>query len=540
MIHSRLLFTFLAILIVIPAMLLTFPTPSYASNISVTPTSGTVGAVVHIDGNGFSGRLGTVYWDDQTTLTKIPINDAGELSFDFKVPTDYRGSHIIKITDDSNWTNSTASAAITILPSISIFPSASRSYSSIMVIGKGFSRLEKDIRITWDKTVLPVSATANLLGVWSVTLEPPTDKGEYYIGAFSGSTDASEIGEQKFIAGPFATMQPNSGPVGTEITIEGYGFRTSEDGVTITLDNQIILCNLIAGTDGVLHTTLNFPPATQGHHLVGVFGSDFTPKGVIPTMDFNVVPNIELMPASGNKGTKVTVTGTGFVKGEIITLNFEGASINTNATADDNGSFTSSFITPQSTVKENKVTATGTNDNSAEALFVIEHVIPPSPTLVFPGQGDKLEAFDSIGAVFLGAATQLFRMASFRNSKQPGISLSNVKFNWSDSNTQAKITYTLEIANGVDFSAPATIKEGLTESEYTLSRDDMLTIGRHSWRVMAEDDIGNQGMWSDAVEFDVIPMSNKVLILSLVFPLIFIGAMAALATIMWRRYKSTR
>ena len=231
--------------------------------------------------------------------------------------------------------------------------------------------------------------------------------------------------------------------------------------------------------------------------------------------------------------------GNGWYIGGIV-RDFEGASINTNATADDNGSFTSSFITPQSTVKENKVTATGTNDNSAEALFVIEHVIPPAPTLVFPGQGDKLEAFDSIGAVFLGAATQLFRMASLRNSKQPGISLSNVKFNWSDSNTQAKITYTLEIANGVDFSAPATIKEGLTESEYTLSRDDMLTIGRHSWRVMAEDDIGNQGMWSDAVEFDVIPMSNKVLILSLVFPLIFIGAMAALATIMWRRYKSTR
>lgn len=540
LIHSRLLFTFLAITIVIPATLLTYPTPTYASNISITPAAGIVGTTVHIDGNGFSGRLGTVSWDNQTTLTKIPINDAGELSFDFKIPTDYKGSHIIKITDDSNWTNSTASSAITILPSISIFPSASRSYSLITVIGNGFSRLEKDIKITWDKTVLPVSATANLLGAWSVTLEPPPDKGEYYISAFSSSTDASEIGEHKFIAGPFATMQPNSGPVGTEISIEAYGFRASEDGVTITLDNQIILCNLIAGTDGVLHTTLNIPPATQGHHLVGVFGSDFTPKGVIPAMDFNVVPNIELSPASGNKGTKVTINGTGFVKGELISLNFEGTSLNTNAIADDNGSFTSSFISPQSAVKENKVRAKGTNNNSAETLFVIEQVTPPAPTLIFPGQGDELHAFDSTGAVFLGAATQLFQMASFQDSKQPGISLSNVKFNWSDSNTQGEITYTLEIANGSDFSSPAISKSGLRESEYTLSKNDKLTIGSHSWRVVAEDNMGNQGTWSTPQEFEVIPMSNQVLIMALVILFVFIGAVASLGTILWRRHRSRR
>jgi hypothetical protein len=55
---------------------------------------------------------------------------------------------------------------------------------------------------------------------------------------------------------------------------------------------------------------------------------------------------------------------------------------------------------------------------------------------------------------------------------------------------------------------------------------------------MAVDDIGNEGLWSDADEFEVIPMSNQVLIMSLVIPLVFIGAMVGLATITWRRYKA--
>jgi hypothetical protein len=54
------------------------------------------------------------------------------------------------------------------------------------------------------------------------------------------------------------------------------------------------------------------------------------------------------------------------------------------------------------------------------------------------------------------------------------------------------------------------------------------------------DDIGNEGLWSDANEFEVIPMSSRVLILSLVIPLVFIAGIVGLATITWRRYKARR
>lgn len=541
MASSKVLLVFLAIIIVLPFIFMASPVPVHASNISIGPASGTISTSIHINGNGFSGRLATIYWDNQIILSKVPISETGELTFDLQVPPACKGSHTIKITDDSNWTSSTASATFTVLPGITIFPRIGWPYTSITVTGNGFACFEKDIKVTWDKTVLQISAAANQFGIWSINFEAPESaKGEYYISAFSSSTDASEIGEHKFIVGPFAKMQPSSGPVRTEITIEGFGFRTSEDGITITWDNQIILCNLIAGTNGVFDTTLNIPPATQGLHLVGVFGSDFTPKGIIPDMDFNVVPNIQLQPPSGNKGTRVSVNGTGFIKGEAVTLSFEGTSLNINIVADDKGSFSIGFDAPQSAVKENKVKAIGTTGNSAETLFIIDKVTPPAPSLVSPTQGAELEVFDSVGDVFLGTTKQLIRIISFRNSEQRKLGPSDIKFDWSDIKVQGKTTYTLEIANGNDFLSPAVLKKELVDSEYTLSRDDILTIGSYTWRVMAVDDIGNEGLWSDADEFEVIPMSNQVLIMSLVIPLVSIGVMVGLATITWRRYKARR
>jgi len=539
--YSKVIPKFLAIIIILPFIFLGYPVPVHASNITITPASGIVGTSVHISGDGFSGRLATIYWDELNILSKIPISATGELTVDLQVPESCGGSHTIKISDDSNWADSTALATFTVLPGITIFPSTGIPSSVVMVTGNGFDCFERDIQVTWNKTVLPMVTTANQFGVWSISFDPPEfAKGEYYIGAAGRSTDASEIGEHKFTIGPFAKIQPNSGPVGTEVAVDGSGFRTSEDGITVTWDNQIYLVNFVAGSDGVLGIKLNIPPSTQGHHLMGVFGSDFTPRGIVPDMDFNVVPNIQLQPATGNKGTKVTVNGTGFTKGETITFTFEGNSLNANAVADDKGSFSTAFTAPQSAAKENKVTATGTAGNSAGAVFVIDKVTPPAPTLIFPQQGATLEAFNSVGDVFLGTARQLLGIVSFQNSKQRGFGTPDITFDWSEISTQGSITYTLEIDSTSNPASPVILRKGLLDSEYTLTKVDTLSVGSYTWRVMAVDDIDNEGFWSDTEEFAVIPMSNQVFILSMVIPLVFIVAIVSLVWLTLRRYKAKR
>ena len=535
--HSKLLL--LALTVTIPLILLASPVPVHAASITVAPTSGTVGTSIQISGNGFAGRLANIHWDDQIMLSKIPISETGELTCNLKVPPACRGNHIIKITDDSNWTASTASATFTVFPEITIFPRIARAHTTVSVIGNGFAASEKNIKITWDGVVLPASTTANYVGTWGINFDvPETKKGEHFIGAFSSSTDASEINEHRFIVAPFAKVEPTSGPVGTEIIIDGFGFRTGEDGITITWDGEIILCNIVGGPDGSWSAKLNIPPCTKGYHTIGVYGSSFTPKGIVPDTDFNVVPHIELQPASGNKGTKVTVNGAGFANGETITLSFEGITLDAKAITDNAGSFSTAFEVPQSRVKDNKVKATGSVGNSAEAIFVAEKIAPPAPTLLSPLHGAKLKIFDSFSDVLLGPAKRITEIITFRDSRQQDSGPPIAAFDWSDVNTEGKVSYTLQIARGGDFSSQVLLKENLADSEYTLSRNGISTKEIYFWRVKAVDDVGNESPWSEVQEFDVISMSNQDLILSLTIPILFIFAIVAIAVLTWRKHRA--
>jgi hypothetical protein len=538
--HSKVLSVLLALAVTLPLVLLVSPARVYAVSISVAPTSGNVGTSIQISGNGFSGRLATIHWDDQIALSKIPISETGELTCNLKVPPACRGAHVIKITDDSNWTASTASATFTVLPDITVFPRIGRTYTRVTVIGNGFAASENDIRITWDSAVLPASATADHLGAWSINFNvPETKKGEHFIGAFSNSSDASEIGEHRLIVAPFAKVEPTSGPVGTEITIDGFGFRTGEDGITITWDGEIILCNLVGGTDGSWSTTLNIPPCTKGYHTIGVYGSSFTPRGIVPDTDFNVVPHIGLQPTSGNKGIKVTINGAGFANGETMTLNFEGMTIDAKAIADNTGSFSATFEVPQSRVKNNKVQAMGSAGNSAEAIFITEKIAPLTPTLLSPQQGAKLEIVNSVGDVFLGPAKSLIGIITFKDYRQHGGS-PIATFDWSNANAEGKASYTLQIVRGDDFSSQVLLKENLLDSEYTLSQNDISTKDIYSWRVKAVDDIGNESPWSEVRKFDLILMSNQALILSITIPILVIAAILAAGMLTWRKYKTIR
>jgi hypothetical protein len=535
--HSRLLFLVLAV--TIPLILLASPIPVHAASITVAPTSGTVGTSIQIIGNGFAGLFANIYWDDQIILSKIPISETGELTCNLKVPPACSGNHAIKITDDSNWAASTASATFTVFPGITILPRIGRVYTRVTVIGNGFAASEKDIRITWDGAVLSASTTADNIGTWSINFDvPETKKGEYFIGAFSSSTDASEIGEHRFIVAPFAKVEPISGPVGTEISIDGFGFRTGEDGITITWDDEIILCNIVGGTDGSWSATLNIPPCNKGYHTIGVYGSSFTPKGIVPDTDFNVVPHIELQPASGNKGTKVTVNGAGFASDETITLSFEGMTLDAKAITDNAGSFSTAFEVPQSRVKDNKVKATGSAGNSAEAIFAAEKIAPPAPRLLSPLQGAKLKIFDSFGDVLLEPAKRLIGIITFRDSGQQDFGPPIATFDWSDVNAEDKVSYTLQIARGDDFSSQVLLRENLVNSEYTLSRNDISIKDICCWRVKAVDDVGNESPWSEIQEFDLINMSNQDLILSLTIPILFILAIAAVAILAWRKHRA--
>ncbi len=331
---------------------------------------------------------------------------------------------------------------------------------------------------------------------------------------------------------PRAEVKPLSGPVGTEITVTGAGFRISEDGITITYDGEIIKCNLIADYVGSWEGTATIPRSTKGRHMVGVFGSDFTPRGVVRDSYFEVIPNIDLVsqtyfePVSKKTSIKLTVTGTGFAKNESINIIFDELEMTT-AVADELGSFTATLEVPQ--VKETKeyvIAAAGSYGSSAQANFFIEKPQPAAPKLLSPVQGTSLEIFNSPIDVILAPARAL-------GPTSKSLKSTPVTFTWREAVESSNASYVLQIARGYDFLSPVIVKADLSSPSYTLSREDVLTPGTYSWRVKTVDDVGAESEWSEARKFEVILVSHRVLTITVVSLLLLIGALVVGISV-WR------
>jgi IPT/TIG domain len=345
-------------------------------------------------------------------------------------------------------------------------------------------------------------------------------------------------GSRKYI--PTAEIEPVSGPVGTEVIVTGAGFRTSEDGITITYDGKIIKCNLIADTIGNWKSTATIPPSTKGRHTIGVFGSDFTPRGVVRDSYFDVIPEISLVsqtyiePISKKTTIKLKVTGTGFTDNESIKITFDESEL-TAAIADDSGSFNAILEVPQvRATKEYVIAAAGSDSSSAQAKFFTEKSPPPAPRLLSPVPGTRFEIFSSPVDVIYGPAryfTEFFNNPGVSTPKSLKTGLAT--FVWTSTALSANVSYNLQITHIYDFSSPVIVKEGLKSPSYTLSGDDVLTPGIYNWRVKTVDDGGDESEWSEARQFEVILISDRVLTVLVVGLLLLIGALVVVI-LTWR------
>jgi hypothetical protein len=530
----------LAITIISIPMLLSalLPVPVHAVSLTLSPASGSAGATIQINGKGFVGHLATIYWDDIIVATDIPISEAGDLDCNLTVPPAYKGTHVIRITDDSHWSGSIATADFLVVPQITVFPSVSTDYTTVTITGNGFDKGEKGIKIIWDGDVtLTPPITADRFGKWSTIFKiPKASKGEHYFSAFSNMTSASEVGKSEFIIAPYVKANLLSGPVGTQIYIYGWGFRANEDGITITWDDEIIKCNIRAENDGSLivdegkmpsndttkdegntRETVNVPPTTQGQHVIGVYGSSFTPKGTFNDIVFEVIPEINLQPEPSIKGTQITITGTGFASNESITISLGKTATDITVTTDNTGSFNAILTIPTSKGKEYSIAALGNKGNSAQASFIsnIDKALPTEIKPLFPVQGARLAMFNSIGEALLGTAKYVTRVFDYLKGSQPKATGSpNFTFAWAVADDSTETNYVLQVSTDPNFSSIILDKTIPNHSEYTPSQNDNMTNGHYWWRVKAVDSVGNESQWSEVSEFEVVSMPTHVSILT--------------------------
>jgi hypothetical protein len=187
-----------------------------------------------------------------------------------------------------------------------------------------------------------------------------------------------------FTVEPGLTISPEEGPVGTNVTVEGWGFAEDEEDIELRYyldgDYEVIEDGITADEDGSWETSFQIPPSAKGSHKLDARGEESRLYEVEDTT-FEVKPGISIDEPSGSVGDNITMTGSGFVADERdIEILFDGEAVVTEIRADDTGYWEESFEVPEMPLGNYSVTAEGelTQDVS-ELSFEIEPDIVLSP-----------------------------------------------------------------------------------------------------------------------------------------------------------------
>jgi hypothetical protein len=171
--------------------------------------------------------------------------------------------------------------------------------------------------------------------------------------------DASE----DFDVEPGLTVDPEEGPVGTDVTIEGHGFAEGEEDIEVRYyfdgNYTVIADEVEADEDGWWEVDFQIPTSDQGGHEIDAEGDDSS-LAEVQDVAFEVMPSVSLDRYSGSVGESITMTGNGFVANERdITILFDGEAVETEIRADDSGYWQESFEVPELAGDTYDVTAEG-------------------------------------------------------------------------------------------------------------------------------------------------------------------------------------
>ena len=388
--------------------------------------------------------------------------------------------------------------------------------------------------------------------------------GTYYIyvtlTTSTGTSTRIRATAEFTVIGGEITLDPEEGPVGTELEITGSDFGDNED-IIIEYDGDEI--DIFDGdedtdSDGDFDTIIIIPESEAGEHTIKVTGED---SGSEVEATFTVEPEITVDPTSGQPGTIVDISGTGFEGRSEIIIDFDGDEIDIydgDTDTDRDGSFETSIEVPDIDSDEYEIEVVDEADNSATLDFTVAilptvsitpvsgHVdieITASGTGLTPGEKVTVKYDDDEVASAIVLSDKTFSAPFKAPVSQHGehtVSISNgitekltftmesdtpstprplqpmmnaevqepAGFDWDDVTDDSKpVTYTLQVATDESFVSLAMVldKTGITDSEYTLSATDKLEPtteeNPYYWRVMAADSASNESLWSGVGEF---------------------------------------
>jgi len=376
--------------------------------------------------------------------------------------------------------------------------------------------------------------------------------GTYYVGVTYEDDDEIVAIAEFMVMGAEIELDPDDGPVGTEVEITGIDFADGED-ITVEYDGDEV--DIESGDDGTdshgeFECTIAIPESTAGEHTVTVTDD----AGVEAEAEFSVEPEIAVAPDRAAPGDPVTVSATGFGGYVDVTINFDGDEVITNET-DGDGSFEFSFTVPIESSGTYAIEAEDDDGNEAGVDFTIVAGIQLSYTTgnvgdTFTISGSGFTPNAGVTITLAGAQTTASTDASGRfsatvtvpggqsgpqvitasdgvntmtttftvESTPPQVPVpllpaegdkadSLAYFDWSDVTDPSGVTYTLQVAADGDFTVMVLEKTELAESQYALTEVEKLESTSNEspyyWRVRAIDGAENASDWTTRRSFNV-------------------------------------
>lgn len=513
----RLLSRLLIVLVVCLVAMALLATPAQAVDggayITLDPDGGVPGINVTVSGGNFTDNewVDIYYYLDTTNTTnrirvkEVHATSAGRFTITFPIPESCTGDHRVLADGDDG---SLAEAGFEVKPGLTVNPKKGPVGTNVTVEGHGFAEDEGDIELRYylDSTsqVKAQNISADDDGWWKKSFViPPSAKGSHKIDARGDDSSLAAVEDATFEVTPGISIGKSLGSVGENITMTGSGFYANDRYITILFAGKEVETEIRVDADaeGYWEKDFKVPEMPKGTYNVTAEGES-TPKEAISARSFEIKPDIVLSPDEGYVGIDLTVAGRGFAANKDVVIKYEGSQVET-ATTNNKGSFSGvSFLVPESQHGGRQVTAEVAAKIEATAIFTMESVPPPIPTLTSPADGGRVG--------FIGKVRSTFE--------------------WSAVSDDSGVRYRLQIATSVNvtatgFTDPIVSVSDIVGTNYTLNATEALPYGTYYWIVQALDRAENESNWTAARSFHAGLLPLWAFILIIIAIVVLIGAL---------------
>jgi hypothetical protein len=453
--------------------------------IQLDTVDGPTGTDVTISGLGFyADRTVTISYYDiiGEKLGTVVASPTGEFSYNLVIPLSTAGEH--KITA-ANAEGNRAEATFEVIPVITLSRDSAGPGELLTVTGTGFGH-RSDIIISFGARGVATARTDDF-GSFEVDCNVPEMKPNLY--DVKAEDEEGNLDKAKFTITAGAKLNQTAGAVGSRVTIEGSGFAV---GGTITIDyDKLRVGTTTADNNGAFNVFFDIPPSIGGEHVITI-SDGTTTKQFAFTIESEAPPVPRLLLPANSSETRaeaymdwadVIDPSTPVIYSLQIASDHNFSSI----VLDKGGLAESEYILTEeeqlAAVKQGipyywrvKARDSANNESEWSAPWTFFVSAPPAPVLQQPTSDMEIE-------------TPIF-------------------FNWqSVTSLSPPITYNLQVATDLNFTAVTLEKTGLLDSEYLMPEEEELPELKQEtpyyWRVKAIDSASNESEWSSLGSFYV-------------------------------------